>query len=196
MGITISDIEQKEFAYKGAGYDPYDVDQYLDQICDEMVSMQDRINQLEADLAKAQMEAQNAANRVMPQQAEPEEAAVGKTSETLEGILLNAQKLADGAIQDAKRKADDIVKAAESRAEGIVANAESALGNARDQAEGIIADAKEEKITLEKSVETLHTAADDFKKNFLTLIEEQKELLDGHVSLFSASEESTETEQE
>ena len=31
MAITVEDIEQKEFAYKGAGYDPYDVDQYLDQ---------------------------------------------------------------------------------------------------------------------------------------------------------------------
>ena len=49
MAITVSDIEQKEFAYKGTGYDPYDVDQYLDQICDEMVAMQDRIDQLEAD---------------------------------------------------------------------------------------------------------------------------------------------------
>jgi DivIVA domain-containing protein len=50
MGITVSDIERKEFAYKGAGYDPYDVDQYLDQICDEMVAMQDRIVQLEKEL--------------------------------------------------------------------------------------------------------------------------------------------------
>ena len=52
MAITVTDIEQKEFTYKGAGYDPYDVDQYLDQICDEMVAMQDRIDRLEADLAK------------------------------------------------------------------------------------------------------------------------------------------------
>ena len=58
MAITVSDIEQKEFAYKGAGYDPYDVDQYLDQICDEMVAMQDRIDQLEADLTKARQEAE------------------------------------------------------------------------------------------------------------------------------------------
>ena len=66
MAINVSDIEQKEFTYKGAGYDPYDVDQYLDQICDEMVAMQDRIDRLEADLAKARKDAENAAKTVMP----------------------------------------------------------------------------------------------------------------------------------
>ena len=45
---------------------PYDVDQYLDQICDEMVAMQERIDQLEADLAKARQEAENAVVAVQP----------------------------------------------------------------------------------------------------------------------------------
>ena len=68
MAITVEDIEQKEFAYKGAGYDPYDVDQYLDQICDEMVAMKDRIDALEAELAKAKREAEVATKAVMPVQ--------------------------------------------------------------------------------------------------------------------------------
>ena len=51
MAITVSDIEQKEFTYKGQGYDPFDVDQYLDQICDEMVSLQERIDQLGGTLS-------------------------------------------------------------------------------------------------------------------------------------------------
>ena len=169
MAITISDIEQKEFAYKGAGYDPYDVDQFLDQICDEMVAMQDHIDQLEADLTKARQEAE-AARAVQPVKPEivrvEEPAPVAKTSQTLESILLNAQKLADGAVEDAKRKADTIVRDAEQKAGGIVE------------------DAREEKATLEKSVEALRASAAEFKKNFLTMMEEQKKLLNSNLSLF------------
>ena len=170
MAITVSDIEQKEFAYKGQGYDPFDVDQYLDQICDEMVALQDRVEQLEADLARARQDAENAAKAVQPVQPvvvkAEDPAAVTKTSQTLESILISAQKLADGAVEDARRKAELIVKEAE------------------DKASGIIDDAKEEKATLEKSVEALRTAATEYKKNFMKLIEDQKTLLEGDVSLF------------
>ena len=99
MAITVSDIEQKEFTYKGPGYDPYDVDQYLDQICDEMVAMQEKIDRLEEDLAKARREVEAAANAVQPVapvlMKKEEPTPVAKTSQTLESILISAQKLAD-----------------------------------------------------------------------------------------------------
>ena len=50
MALTIDDIYDKEFALKGGGYDRDDVDQFLDEICDEMTSMQDHISQLEEQL--------------------------------------------------------------------------------------------------------------------------------------------------
>jgi len=171
MAITVSDIEQKEFAYKGAGYDPYDVDQYLDQICDEMVAMQDRIAKLEADLAKARKEAELAAEAVKPVKPEirpAEEAPVGQTTQTLESILVNAQKLADGAVEDAKHRAEIIVK------------------EAQDKASGILDSANEEKSTLEKSIETLRASADEYKKNFLAMVEEQKALFDRNTSVFGS----------
>ena len=40
MALTIDDILDKEFALKGGGYDRDDVDQFLDEICDEMTNMQ------------------------------------------------------------------------------------------------------------------------------------------------------------
>ena len=170
MAITVSDIEQKEFTYKGAGYDPYDVDQYLDQICDEMIAMQDRIDALEAELAKAKREVEVATKAVMPVQPEVVRteavAPVGQASQTLESILLNAQKLADGAVEDAKRRAEEIVKAAQ------------------NQASELLDDAKEEKATLEKSMEAMRGSAKDFRKDLLTLIDEQKSLLDSKLTLF------------
>ena len=175
MAITVTDIEQKEFAYKGQGYDPYDVDQYLDQICDEMIALQERIDQLEADLAKARREvevAQKAVRPVAPEVVRAPEAAptpapaVAHTSATLEGILLNAQKLADQAVADAKVQAVAIVREAQGKADETVKNA------------------REEKAMLEKNMETLRTAAKEFRKSFTELLDDPRKLMAGKLSLF------------
>ena len=175
MAITVSDIEQKEFTYKGPGYDPYDVDQYLDQICDEMVAMQEKIDRLEEDLAKARREVEAAANAVQPvapvMVKKEEPTPVAKTSQTLESILISAQKLADGAVEDAKRKAQDIEK------------------QAQDHADDILKTAQDEKDALQKGMETLRTAALEYRKSFLELVDQQKELLDGKLSLFEGQDE-------
>lgn len=167
MGITVSDIERKEFAYKGAGYDPYDVDQYLDQICDEMVAMQDRIAQLEKELEEACREVETAKHAAKPAQAEPTFAApvvqqppVEKTSETLQAILVNAQKLADDAVEDANRKAEETVE------------------KAKEEAAAITDGAHAEKEAIEKEYADLREAAQTFKENFLKMLEEHKSLFD------------------
>ena len=167
MGITVSDIERKEFAYKGAGYDPYDVDQYLDQICDEMVAMQDRIVQLEKELDEAYREvekAKHAAQPVQPVKPEPKATApvekppIAKASETLETILINAQRLADDDVENANRKADDL------------------LAKAKAEADGITQGAYEEKERIEAEYASLKEAAEKFKENFLKILDEHKSL--------------------
>ncbi len=175
MGITVSDIEQKEFAFKGAGYDPYDVDSYLDQICDEMIAMQDRIDALEAELKQAKAAAEAAAGSVKPMPQEVVKAApqesVHKTSEALEGILLSAQRISDEAIENAKKRALEIVTEAENKAGEV-------LGNVQ-----------EEKSTIEKEIKSLKSAASDYKKRFLSLINEHKGLLEAGDSLFQNEEQ-------
>ena len=53
MPITVAMIEEKEFKTKMRGYDPEEVDEFLDEICDEMVAMQEEIATLQARLAQA-----------------------------------------------------------------------------------------------------------------------------------------------
>jgi cell division initiation protein len=183
MGITVSDIERKEFTYKGAGYDPYDVDQYLDQICDEMVAMQDRIVQLEKELEEAGREMEKAKHAarpvqpVQPVQPEPKAAApmerppIARTSETLETILINAQRLADDAVENANRKAQEAIAKAHK-------DAEETLGSAKAKAEEITGNAQAEKERIEAEYVTLKEKAASFKENFLKLLEEHKALLD------------------
>ena len=46
MQITIEMIETKEFKTKPRGYDPQEVDEFLDAICDEMARQLDEIQSL------------------------------------------------------------------------------------------------------------------------------------------------------
>ena len=53
MQITIEMIETKEFKTKPRGYDPQEVDEFLDAICDEMARQLDEIQSLQQQLAAA-----------------------------------------------------------------------------------------------------------------------------------------------
>ena len=53
MPITVAMIEEKEFKTKMRGYDPVEVDEFLDDICDEMVAMQEEIATLTQRLNQA-----------------------------------------------------------------------------------------------------------------------------------------------
>jgi len=161
MALTIDDIYDKEFALKGGGYDRNDVDQFLDEICDEMTNMQEHIEKLEKALQSAQMEteaAKAAAQKAAPVVVKSE--PVARTSETLEGILLSAQRLADEAVANAKTKAEDIVK------------------EAQEKAEKIVDEAKAEKTTLGTELETLRKSVTEYKAGFLTMIEKYKKMLE------------------
>lgn len=175
MSITVSDIEQKEFAFKGGGYDPYDVDSYLDQICDEMIALQDRIDELQTELnkAKAEVDAAKQSVKPMPQQIVREDvpAPVAKTSETLENILLSAQRISDEAIENAKKRAEEMIKEAQGKASEIVDNA------------------LEEKGTLQKELTGMRDAANDYKKRFLALINEHRDMLEMDDALFQADQD-------
>lgn len=161
MALTIDDIYDKEFALKGGGYDRNDVDQFLDEICDEMTNMQERIDQLESDLAAARADADAAREAVKPAPqpvAKPE--PVVRTSETLESILLSAQRLADEAVENAKTRAEDIVKEAEGKASQIVE------------------DAQGEKNALSGELETLRKSVADYKSGMLALVNKHKKMLE------------------
>ncbi|MCI6378635.1 MAG: DivIVA domain-containing protein [Clostridiales bacterium] len=162
MALTIDDIYDKEFALKGGGYDRNDVDQFLDEICDEMTNMQEHIDRLEAELkqARADAEAAREAVKPAPQPVARAEAPVARTSETLESILLSAQRLADEAVENAKSKAEAIVKEAEEKAGQIVD------------------DAQAEKTALSGELETLRKNAADYKDGLLALLNKHKSMLE------------------
>lgn len=160
MPITVAMIEEKEFKTKVRGYDPVEVDEFLDDICDEMVVMQEEISNLQARLAQAsrtQMYAQPA-----PQ---PQRDANAEASDSAQRLLARAQKMYDDTIAEAKREADSILANAQAQ------NGQSAALTAECDA-------------LRRQVEDLRASARSYRDKLLQLLQQQRELLDQNSELF------------
>ena len=148
MAITIAMIEEKEFKIKMRGYDPSEVDEFLDEICDEMVALQEEIATLNQRLSQsAQSSAYAPAAVPAPVVPAPapvpvpapapipapapvvrkEEPAAPKpdASEAVQKMLARAQKVYDETVADAKQEAQDILDDAQKKASDMIGSLES-----------------------------------------------------------------------
>ncbi|MBR6185805.1 MAG: DivIVA domain-containing protein [Clostridia bacterium] len=185
MPITVAMIEEKEFKTKMRGYDPVEVDEFLDEICDEMVALQEEIATLNQRLSQAShggyASAAVPAPVPMPSAAVPAPTPVPApvkeapkavqapredASEAAQRLLARAQKVYDDTLAEAQAKADEILKNADSRA-------------SRD-----VEDLEEEKAALVKEVEMLKAAAKDYRDRFLRLLQDQEHVLKAESALF------------
>jgi len=149
MAVTIQQIETKEFKVIPQGYDPEEVDLFLDDIVDEMERLQKELKTLRADMARTTRPAPVAAS------------STNKVSDdTIKNMLVNAQRVCDETISDAKKRAEDL------------------LGNARHEAESVVRDAREESHRLDSEREALVRALEDYKTRFRKLVDEQMRILD------------------
>ena len=193
MAITVQMIEDKNFAYKIKGYDPVEVDEFLDQICDEMIAMQDEINALQQKL-RAQSAPVPAAfgsvpapqyGKSVPPQKAPAPAEAEKpapapapapapvqqdNSEAAKKLLISAQQVYDQMISDARREAEEL------------------LSSARVRAESAIGDLEQEKVRVQGEIDTLKATARDYRSRFLRLVEDQTHVINAESELFKEDE--------
>ena len=141
MAVTIQMIETKEFKTKAHGYDPEEVDVFLDEIADEFEEMQREIQSLRA--------------AAMRQSAPAPAPAPADNSESVQKMLANAQRVCDETMSDARKQADLIV-----------------------------ADAKAESKRLQDGLDTLRSAASDYRARFRRLVEDQQHVLNAESELF------------
>lgn len=160
--ITIEAIESKEFKFKARGYDPEEVDSYLDEICDEMSRQQDAMQKLQQQLKEARM------TRPEPAPAPKPDAAPAATVPDT-----SVQEVLEAAI----RLKNEILKEAQEKADAIVADAEK-------QAKERLGSLGEEHDRLCAQVEDLKKAAVDYRDKFETLLQLQKDALDEAADLF------------
>lgn len=172
MPITVAMIEEKEFKTKMRGYDPEEVDEFLDQICDEMVAMQEEIATLQARLAQAPRSSQAAyASAPVPAPApapvkEAPKAAKAEDGQAAQKVLAMAQKVYEETIADAKAEAEKI------------------LSNAHQCADAGLEALEDEKAALEDQVKSLKAAAKDYKARFQRLLDDQQHVLNAEGKLF------------
>ena len=174
MPITVAMIEEKEFKTKMRGYDPVEVDEFLDEICDEMVAMQEEISTLQSRLnqaprAEAPFVPAPAAMPVpapVPAPSKAEKAETEEASEAAQRLLAKAQKVYDETVAEAKAEADKILSGAHTRADSG------------------LSDLEEERKALEEEIEMLKAAAKDYRERFERLVEDQQHVLRAETKLF------------
>lgn len=154
MAITAKIIEEKEFSRLSNGYNPDEVDDFLDEILDYLDARDAETEQLRAQLAQAQQAASRAA------------AAPVSDVEGASLLLRNAQSVYEQTVRDAQAQAQSLIEAAQA------------------QAEQIVVDAKAETKALNEQLQTLRSAALDYRARFLRLVEDQQHVLSAESELF------------
>ena len=173
MAITVSMIEEKEFKNKMLGYDPVEVDEFLDDICDEMVNLQAEISTLKNKLALAQQQQPAPAFAPVPAPMAPvapaPSAAAQASEASAQKLLARAQKFYDDTIADAERQAAEIIEKAK------------ASVPAQDDTVVVLS---EEREALREEIDMLKAAAKDYRARFIRLVEDQKHVLNAETELF------------
>ncbi len=185
MPITVKDISEKVFTKQVRGYNPDEVDDFLDELATQMETLirenRNLMQQLEEakNVAAAVQEAPAIVAPAAVEEAEGPAQAQGlppmladepqyfkNLEATLRETLINAQRIADETISDARKKATSLVATAE------------------EQAAAITSSAKAEAEAIRTENEETHKAAADYRARFLRLVEDQMRAIKADDTLF------------
>lgn len=112
MDVTPQVINEVEFHQKMRGYDPDEVDDFLERVAVAFEQLQERIRSAEQRAAAAEQRAAETTRGPAP--AGPSEA---EQTETIQRTLVLAQRTADAAIKDAQEEARRILDAVQEQAQ-------------------------------------------------------------------------------
>lgn len=152
--ITAMEINTKRFEQAKPGYKPEEVDEFLNQIADQISAMTKEKEDTEKKI------------EVLVESIRRYKA----DEEALKDAMIGAQKQARAVMEEANGKADAIIYEAQQKAEQII----SAANVKADEIIGSTAvRAKKEQETLEK----MQTAVTEFKSNLLSMYKAHLELI-------------------
>ena len=159
--ITVDLISRKEFSHVSKGYNPKEVDEFLDDICDEMDRMEAEIKDLRQKNTNVRPAGQSAP-AAAPAASVPGEDVTNQFRE----ILVTAQQVKDETIRKAKEDA-----------EAIRAKAEA---EATERLDGL----SEERDALTRQINELKATAASYRQQFEQLLQAQQEALEKATELF------------
>ncbi len=161
--ITVDLISNKEFSFESKGYNRQEVDNFLDDICEEMERMENEIKDLRQKTTMVRP-----IQTPAPAPA-PAPAASGITAEqeqSFREILEMARQVKDETIRKAKEDAEAIRNRAETEA--------------KERLDGLSA----EQESLTKEVAALKDTAVTYRARFEALLQAQQEALEKAADLF------------
>ena len=153
--ITVEEISRKEFSFANKGYNQKEVDDFLDDICDEIERLENEIMDLKQKTA------------VVRPASNPEPNGVSAQSEeSFREVLALAVQVKEETLRKAREDA-----------EAIRAKAET---EASERLDGL----SEERQQLENEVAALKKTAADYRASFEALLQAQQEALEKASDLF------------
>ena len=193
MAISVRDIQEKEFGTQATGgYNIEQVDDFLDEISEQMAALV-REN-LELNRQIKTLEAEVQAARVATEAAEAktpdynEKSYFQNLQNAMRESLIGAQRIADETLEEANRKAQKTVSDAQAQADQITRSArekaDQLVGKAQQEADELAADAKGRVETLEARYEALKASAATFKADFTRILDQQAAALRESNGLF------------
>ena len=153
MSITALDIQQQSFGTSRHGYDPEEVDVFLERIATEIDNMGRFIADAGARLRAAEDRVTQAEERaVQAEQKARVTASNGITEDSISKAFINAQRSADALMEEARREGEKVYREAESKA--------------RD----IIHDSLTEKQAIISEIDRLRESCEKFRTEYLSLL--------------------------
>ena len=152
--ITVDEISRKEFSFANKGYNQKEVDDFLDDICDEIERMEGEI----MDLRQKTTMVRPAAEEASGISAEKEE--------SFREVLALAVQVKEETLRKAREDAEAIRTKAETEA--------------TERLDGL----SDERKALEAEVAALKKTAADYRAQFEALLQAQQEALDKAEGLF------------
>ena len=152
--ITVEEISSKEFSFANKGYNQKEVDDFLDDICDEIERMENEI-----------MDLRQKTTAVRPTVQE-NTGVSAENEESFREVLALAVQVKEETLRKAKEDAEAIRVKAETEA--------------TERLDGL----SEERKTLEAEVAALKKTAADYRAQFEALLQAQQEALDKASGLF------------
>lgn len=208
MALTPDDVVNKRFQPTKfrEGYDQDEVDDFLDEVVEELRRLNDENAELRRQLAECQegnvvpapvSATSETADHDVPEPVMPVSAATeatfpvstsgGGTADEAAGVLQMAQRLHDEYVNQGAQERDRIVSEAQAQAQSLVSDAEAAAKKTTDDAEETkrrtLDDLAQKKSMLEDEIEDLKAFEADYRGRLRNYIADQLSELDGQTPI-------------